>query len=91
MLLLKFDSMSTSVWKSVTNPHLLVCRQRSPQWGRCFGILAEDVKITHFEPLHVRQINREKNVVDLKFDVDRYKGIDVAHTLIVDNLNQDIN
>ena len=29
--------ISTSVWKPVTNPQLLVCRQLSPQWGRCWG------------------------------------------------------
>ena len=46
--------MSTSVWKSVTNPQLLVCRQRSPQWARCWGILVEDVKITHFERVYVQ-------------------------------------
>ena len=29
--------ISTSVWKPVTNPQLLVCRQLSPQWGWCWG------------------------------------------------------
>ena len=29
--------------------------------------------------------------VNLKFHVDRYRGIEVAHTLIVNKLNQDIN
>ena len=29
--------------------------------------------------------------VNLKFHVDRYRGIDVAHTLILNKLNQDIN
>ena len=49
----KLDCMSTSVGKSVTNPKLLVCIQRSPQWSRCWGIL-EDVKITHFESVYVQ-------------------------------------
>ena len=29
--------------------------------------------------------------VNLKFHVDQYRGIDVAHTLVVNKLNQDIN
>ena len=29
--------------------------------------------------------------VNLKFHVDQYRGIEVAHTLIVNKLNQDIN
>ena len=29
--------------------------------------------------------------VNLKFHVDRYRGIDVAQTLVVNKLNQDIN
>ena len=29
--------ISTSVWKPVTNLQLLVCKQLSPQWGRCWG------------------------------------------------------
>ena len=29
--------------------------------------------------------------VNLKFHVDRYRGIDLAHTLMVKKLNQDIN
>ena len=45
--------ISTSVWKPVTNPQLLVCRQLSPQWGRCWGIL-QDVKIIPFEPVYVQ-------------------------------------
>ena len=28
--------------------------------------------------------------VNLKFHVDRHRGIDVAHTLVVNKLNQDI-
>ena len=29
--------------------------------------------------------------VNLKFHFDQYRGIDVAHTLVVKKLNQDIN
>ena len=29
--------ISTSLWKPVTNPQLLLCRQLSPRWGRCWG------------------------------------------------------
>ena len=29
--------------------------------------------------------------VNLKFHVDRYRGIDVAQTLVANKLNQDIN
>ena len=29
--------ISTSVWKPLTNPQLLVCRRLSPQWGWCWG------------------------------------------------------
>ena len=29
--------ISTSVWKPVINPQLLVCRRLSPQWGTCWG------------------------------------------------------
>ena len=55
MLLLKGHCMSTSVWKSVTNPQLLVCRLRSQQRVRSWWIL-EEVKITHFEPVYVQWI-----------------------------------
>ena len=29
--------------------------------------------------------------VNLNLHVDRYRGIDIAHTLVVNKLNQDIN
>ena len=41
--------------KSVTNPQLLVCRQRSPQWARCWGILVEDVKHYGIAPVDTRR------------------------------------
>ena len=53
---------------------------------------AFDLQINQGQQWHtVKKWTGRKNIVNLKCHVDRYRGIDVAHTLIVNKLNQDIN